>query len=52
MQQFKDGATAAGPYIYIFSSGTFQVGEYYWDANGDIRYRCTAYYEDGTTRKF
>ena len=49
MQYWKDGKDAAGPCIYIFPSGDFNVGEYYIDANGGLDYRHTEYKTDGTT---
>ena len=46
--QWKDGYNAAGPIIFINSSGTFQVGEKYADAKGALRDRWTTYNADGT----
>ena len=51
IQFFKDHHPAPGPYIYIWSDGTFEVGDRYYDANGALRARGTIYFTDGT-RKF
>ena len=49
---YKDGDVAAGNYIFIYSNGWFNLGEYYFDANGRLKDRFTCYYADGTSRKY
>ena len=50
--QYKDGKSAAGNYIFIWSDDTLSVGENYVNANGVLKWRGTEYNQDGTTEKF
>ena len=52
MQQWKDGKTATGNYIWIYSDDTLYVGEYYVHARGyTLLDRWTRYKANGTTEK-
>jgi hypothetical protein len=48
---WKDGECATGHYISISPDGGFSVGEKY-KKDGEIRYRGTTYFEDGTEKKY
>ena len=52
MGRNKDGCYAADKYIRIYPSGTFEVGDMYIDANGDLRGRYTEYKPDGTSNGY
>ena len=51
IQYWNNGRVAPGNYIYIFSDGRFDVGEFYLK-DGKRRLRCTQYFTDGTTQDF
>ena len=49
IQRYKDDKNAPGNEITIWSVGSIDVGEYFRDANGEIKNRSTGYITFGTT---